>query len=199
MQTSSHDTLLKTLDERPNSGVSRTLALVLILACAGAGKLLGGTWIAVFVSLCLATAAFVMLPASNDTIRIRLTLASYLGSLYSFSVWIQIALALGAFVLIEMLDYRVGGLLLGRIFNLYLCAIFVHTLCFGFRNSLLVWPVACLVVYFFELPPEFSFKLRSLSDYLHLVLFIFLGLASASAAFLIRVSSVLYDRMDERH
>ena len=199
MQTSSHDVLLKTLEERPNSRASRALALLLVLACAGSNKLLGGTWIAVLVSLCLAIAAFVMLPASKDALRIRLALASFLGRLYSFSTWTQIVLAAGVFILIQLLDYYVGGLLLGRIFNLYLCAIFLHTLCFGFRNSLLVWPVACLVVYFFELPPEYSFKLESLMDYLHLVLFIFLGLASASAAFLIRVSSILYDSMDERH
>jgi len=198
MQTS-HDVLLKTLDERPNSGGARALALALVVTCAGSDKLLGGSWTAVFVSICLTFSAFVMLPASKDALHIRLALSSCLGRLYSLSTWMQIAFAAGAFVLIEALDYWTGGLLLGRIFNLYLCAIFFHTLCFGFRSSLLVWPVASVVVYFFELPPAYSFKIQSLNDYLHLVLFVFLGLASASAAFLIRVSSVLYEKMDERH
>jgi len=199
MQTSSHDVLLKTLDERPTSRALRAFALILVLSCAGSDILLGGTWIAVFVSVGLVVAAFFILPSTSDALRLRLVLASYFSRLYALPTWIQIGLALGAFVLIELLDYRIGGLLLGRTFNLYLCAIFMHSLCFGFRTSLLVWPLASAVLYFFELPPEYSFKLESLHDYLHLVLFIFLGLASASSAFLIRVSSLLYEKMDERH
>ena len=199
MQSPSYDVLLKTLDEQPSPRVLRALALMLVLICVGSDKLPGGTWVAVSISMFLSSAAFFVLPTSSNALRLRLALAGYISRLYALSTVVQIGLALSAFILIELLDYRVGGLLLGRTFNLYLCAIFIHSLCFGLRTSLIVWPIASAAVYFFELPPEYSFKLESLKDYFHLLLFVFLGLASASSAFLIRVSSVLYDKMDERH
>ena len=184
---SSFDTL-KDLGTRPNPTTYRALAVAFILAATTTDKLLGDNWM-----------AFVVLPTSNQAHPGRLKLATRIERLYSVPTWLQIAIALGSFAVIELIYYQMGGLKLGRAFNFYLATIFVHTLCFGFRSSLLIWPLASVIVYFAQVPPEYSFKVESLNDYLYTMLFVFLGMIAASAAFLIRVSSTLYETMDARH
>jgi K+-sensing histidine kinase KdpD len=195
---SSFDTL-KDLGTRPNPTTYRALAVAFILAAAATDKLLGDTWMAVGAAFLIACAAFVVLPTSDQAQPERLKLATRIERLYSVPTWLQIAIALGSFAVIELIDYQMGGLKLGRAFNFYLATIFVHTLCFGFRSSLLIWPLASVIVYFAQVPPEYSFKVESLNDFLYTMLFVFLGMFAASAAFLIRVSSTLYETMDARH
>jgi hypothetical protein len=193
------DALAKDLDTRPNRTTYRALAVAFVLTAATTDKLLGGTWMAVGAACLIACAAFVVLPTSSQAQSERLKLATRIERLYSVPTWLQIAIALGLFAVIELIDYQIGGLRLGNAFNFYLATIFIHCLCFGFRSSLLIWPLASLLVYSIQVPPEYSFKGESLHAFLYIMLFVFLGMVVASAAFLIRVSSNLYGTMDERH
>jgi K+-sensing histidine kinase KdpD len=193
------DTLIKDLNTRPNPKIYRALAVAFILTVAATDKLLGGTWMAVGTASLITCAAFVVLPTSKQAQSERLKLATRIERLYSLPTWLQMAIALGLFAVIELIDHQIGGLRLGSAFNFYLAAIFVHCLCFGFRSFLLVWSLATVIVYFVQIPPEYSFKIESLNAFLYIMLFVFLGIIAASAAFLIRVSSTLYETMDARH
>jgi hypothetical protein len=195
---SSFNTLTKDLETRPNPTRYRALAVAFILMAAATDKWLGDTWMAVGAACLLACAAFVVLPTSNQARAERLKFVTRIERLYSVPTWGQIAIALGSFAVIELIDYQMGGLKLGRAFNFYLAAIFIHTLCFGFRSSLLIWPLASVIVYFTQVPLEYTFKVESFG-FLYTMLFVFLGMIVASAAFLIRVSSTLYEMMDARH
>ncbi|MCG2673292.1 hypothetical protein XI06_14460 [Bradyrhizobium sp. CCBAU 11434] len=121
-----------------------------------------------------------------------------LGRLYSWPLRYQMTAAAAAFVAIEVLDSYAGGFKLGRIFNIYMAAVFTHALVFGLRSSLLMWLLATVTVYFAEIPPEFSFKLETIAGFADIFVFMYLGILSLASAYLLRISSILGDGLDER-
>ncbi|WP_271605707.1 DUF4118 domain-containing protein [Bradyrhizobium sp. CCBAU 11434] len=175
------------------------MAYVLLLIVAFSNTRLGGaawtSYAGVFVTACLAT---YMLPSNAPTSSARNRMLAVLGRLYSWPLRYQMTAAAAAFVAIEVLDSYAGGFKLGRIFNIYMAAVFTHALVFGLRSSLLMWLLATVTVYFAEIPPEFSFKLETIAGFADIFVFMYLGILSLASAYLLRISSILGDGLDER-
>ncbi|MGX4770548.1 DUF4118 domain-containing protein [Bradyrhizobium guangdongense] len=193
------DRLVSTLATRPNSWAFRGLAYVLLPIIAFANTQLGGvTWVSyagVFVIGCLAT---YMLPSTPPVGAARTRVAALLTRLYSWPLRFQMTAAVVFFVAIEILDHYVGGFRLGRVFNIYMAAVFSHALVFGLRSSLLMWLLATLTVYYAEIPPEYSFKLETIAEFADLFIFMYLGLLALASAYFFRISSIIGDGLDER-
>jgi hypothetical protein len=193
------DKLVSTLSTRPNRWAFRALAYVLLLIVAFADTQLGGvawaSYSGVFVIACLAT---YVLPSNPPAGPGRSRIVDCLAHLYSWPLRYQMAAAAAVFVAIELLDNYVGGFKLGRIFNIYMAAVFTHALMFGLRSSLLMWLLATLTVYYAEIPPEYSFKLETIAEFGDIFVFMYVGLLSLASAYLLRISSVVGDRLDER-
>lgn len=193
------DKLVATLAARPNRWAFRALAYVLLLIIAFADTQLGGVaWVSyagVFVIACLAT---FVLPSTTPAGSGRNRVVAVLARLYSWPLRYQMAVAVAVLVTIEALDQYVGGFKLGRIFNIYMAAVFTHALVFGLRSSLLMWLLATLTVYYAEIPPEYSFKVETIADFTDILVFMYIGLLSLASAYLLRISSIVGDGLDER-
>ncbi|GGI33832.1 DUF4118 domain-containing protein [Bradyrhizobium guangdongense] len=193
------DRLVSTLATRPNRWAFRGLAYVLLPIIAFANTQLGGvSWVSylgVFVIGCLAT---YILPSTTPVGAVRAQVVALLTRLYSWPLRYQMAAAVVIFVAIEILDHYAGGFKLGRIFNIYMAAVFSHALVFGLRSSLLMWLLATLTVYYAEVPPEYSFKLETIAEFAEIFVFMYLGLLALASAYFFRISSIIGDGLDER-
>lgn len=193
------DSLVSTLASRPSSSALRLLAYLFLLGIASTDVLVGASAsVAYFGAFAVACVATYLLP-SKRSMPLRNWSAGLIARLYSWPLRYQMAAAFAAFVAIEVLDYYLGGFRLGRIFNIYMAAVFSHALVFGLRSSLLMWLFATLTVYYAEIPPEYSFKVETITEFVDIFIFMYLGLLSLASAYLLRLSSVIGDNhLDER-
>lgn len=183
------DKIRDTMYARSNPVIFRGASYVAAISVAGANYSLGGSWWKVPAAILLVATLSFVLPASVPKDRFRRGISAALDRILFWPWWVRFVCAILMVAGVVAFDYLAGELPLGRAFNLYLLPIFCCSMLFGFPLAILIWLLSIIVVYFFVIPPEYSFELGSLKDFSDLMAFFYLGLITLAIPVLIRASA----------
>jgi K+-sensing histidine kinase KdpD len=154
--------------------VLRTWSYFAALFVLGATKLLGGSWVGFVIGIVIVHFTYRLLRGDFSKISFVKQWLAAIRLIHSWSLpvrFICVILLVGGNV---AADVYFGGFNLGREFNLYLTPIFFSSLFFGGGITVWTWLFCLLAVYYFDIPPRYSFAIDSVQGILHLVVFIIL-------------------------
>jgi hypothetical protein len=179
------DTMYRRLDPT----VARSIAYFVTAIVVIVDKYLGGSWWAAGIALVLVTAACWAFPIERPGGSFRIGVLRLLRAIRRWSVGSRIAWVVFGIAAVSARDFYVGGLELGKGYNLYLLVIFLSSLLFGLPLAVLTWLLSFLAAYYCLLPPRYSFDISTLKDFADLMGYFYLGLLVIAVPVLIRASS----------